>query len=236
VVEEIVRGAPAQLTEGGWCQVLSNWIIPYGTNWQERLATWVRDDCDALVVQRELLDPASYVELWLKDAGRHGSADYVERYDAWLSWFEDQGVEAIGFGWINLRRSVRDNPVRDYLVWPYDVEQPIAPAIREWSDAASITVGLDSRPIMPDDIRQETLGRPGAADPETVILRQQRGLRRARQADTVEAALVGACDGELSVGQILAALADLLELDERETQRTYLPKVRDLVAEGFLRV
>jgi hypothetical protein len=66
------------------------------------------------------------------------------------------------------------------------------------------------------------------------VLRQQRGLRRARQADTVEAALVGACDGELSVGQILDALAELLDLDTVQTRATYLPIVRDLVAEGFL--
>ena len=40
------------------------------------------------------------------------------------------------------------------------------------------------------------------------MLRQQRGLRRARQVDTVEAAVVGACDGDLTVGQILDAARD----------------------------
>jgi hypothetical protein len=69
-----------------------------------------------------------------------------------------------------------------------------------------------------------------------VVLRQQRGLRRARQADTVEAALVGACDGELVVAQILAALGDLLELDADVARSTYLPVIRDLVTEGFLEV
>ena len=52
--------------------------------------------------------------------------------------------------------------------------------------------------------------------------------------DTVEAALVGACDGELSVLQIMDALADLLEQDADEVRSSYLPVVRDLVAEGFL--
>ena len=66
------------------------------------------------------------------------------------------------------------------------------------------------------------------------MLRQQRGLRRARQVDTVEAALVGACDGELTVGQILDALAQLLDRDPAQTRETYLPVVRELVAEGFL--
>jgi protein-L-isoaspartate O-methyltransferase len=232
VVEDIVRRAPAHLTDGGWCQVLANWAIAEGIPWDERVGGWVPDGCDAFVVQREVIDPAAYVELWLKDAGLHGSADYLVRYDTWLSWFEDQGIEAVGFGWINLRRSGRS--ARELLEWPYDVEQPIAPAIRDWAVAVDTTVDADSHLSLRVDVRQETLGAPGAADPETILLRQQRGLRRARQVDTVTAALVGACDGDLSVGQILDAVSDLLDLDARQTREAYLPVVRELVADGFL--
>ncbi|MET0839290.1 MAG: transferase, partial [Marmoricola sp.] len=59
-------------------------------------------------------------------------------------------------------------------------------------------------------------------------------LRRGRQVDTVEAALVGACDGELTVDQILGALGHLLERDTDDLRAAYLPVVRDLVTEGFL--
>lgn len=232
VVEDIVRGAPAHLTEGGWCQVLANWVVAAGVPWEERLAGWVPDGCDAFVVQREVVDPAAYVELWLKDAGLHGAPDYLVRYDTWLSWFEDQGIEAVGFGWINLHRT--GGSVRELLEWPYDVEQPIAPAIRDWAAAAGATVDLASHLVLRVDVRQETLGAAGAADPETILLRQQRGLRRARQVDTVTAALVGACDGDLSVGQILDAVSSLLDLDPAATRETYLPVARELVAEGFL--
>jgi hypothetical protein len=238
VVEDIVRAAPAHLTPGGWCQVLANWVIDRDRPWDERLAGWLDDECDALVVQREILDPAQYVELWLKDAGHHGGPDYAHRYDTWLSWFDDQGIEAIGFGWVNLRkRPEAGTPARELLEWPYDVEQPIAPAIGAWGDAVAAVadgIGPDTRLVVRSDIRQETVGAPGAEDPEAVVLRQQRGLRRARQADTVEAALVGACDGELSVGQILDALAQLLDRDTAETRAAYLPAVRELVAQGFL--
>jgi hypothetical protein len=86
------------------------------------------------------------------------------------------------------------------------------------------------------DVLQETSGQPGAEDPETIVLRQQRGLCRARQVDTIEAALAGACDGELSVGQILDALAALTGRDPGELRTTYLPVVRELVGEGFLTV
>jgi len=237
VVEHIVREAPRHLTDGGWCQVLANWAIETGRPWDERLATWLDPACDALVVQREVVDPATYVELWLKDSGQHGADDYLQRYDAWLGWFEQQGIEGIGFGWVNLRRvstgSTTEGTHR-LLDWPYDVEQPIAPAIAEWGTTAGADVDLDARLVARSDLRQETVGPVGAEHPETIVLRQQRGFRRARTADTVVAGLVGACDGELSVGQILAALADLLDLDADESRTTYLPVVRELVEEGFL--
>jgi hypothetical protein len=232
VVEHIVRAGPAHLVEGGWLQVLGNWVIERGTPWDARLADWLRPDDDALVVQREVVDPASYVELWLKDAGHQSGADYTRRYDTWLSWFEEQGIEGVGFGWINVRAGGSGR--HELLDWPYEVEQPIGPAVAEWGAAAHVAVDEASYLVVRPDIQQETHGAPGAADPETIVLRQQRGLRRARKADTVEAALVGACDGELSVGQILDALVDLLDLDTADVRATYLPVVRELVAEGFL--
>jgi hypothetical protein len=231
VVEQIVRGAPAHLVDGGWLQVLGNWVIERGRAWDERLAGWLGPDSSALVVQREVMDPAAYVELWLKDAGLHGGPDYVDRYDTWLGWLDAQGVEGIGFGWFNLRRS--PGP-QTFLDWPYAVEQPIAPAIAAWGRAIGQRPGLGDRLLRRGDVVQESTGEPGAEDPETIVLRQQRGLRRARQADTVEAALVGACDGDLSVGQILGALAGLLGRNEDELQAAYLPVVAELVVEGFL--
>jgi hypothetical protein len=238
VVEHVVRTAPDHLTDGGWCQVLANWAILADRSWDERLAEWLPDDCDALVVQREVLDPAAYVELWLKDSGHHpstgsGSAgDYTERYDTWLSWLEQEGVSGIGFGWINLHRT--GGRGRELLEWPYDVEQPIAPATAEWAHARTVEVGPATTLVVRADVRQETLGPVGAEDPATIVLRQQRGLRRARQVDTVLAAVVGACDGDLPVGAILDAVAQLLELDPGATRAQYLPELETMVREGYL--
>ena len=237
VVEAIVRGAPAHLTEGGWLHVVANWAIREGQPWDERLAGWLADDCDALVVQREVLDPASYVELWLKDAGRHGGPGYLQAYDAWLGWFDEQRIEGVGFGWVNLRKRGPDQqPVRELLDHPYAVEQPVAPAVEAWAEAQHSEIGEQSRLSLRVDVVQETHGDPGAEHPETIVLRQRRGLCRARRVDTVEAALAGASDGELTVGQILDALAVLLDRDRGELATSYLPAVRSLVRDGFLSV
>ncbi len=240
VVEHIVRTGPDHLSEDGWLQVLANWAIVEGRPWDERLGSWLREDCDALVVQRETLDPSAYVELWLKDSGHHGGPDYAQRYDTWLSWLEESGIEGVGFGWINVRLGGAGR--HELLEWPYDVEQPIGPAIHDWGTGASDLHDLSDDQLLArtlrarEDVQQETVGRPGAEDPEAIVLRQQRGFRRARTADTVEAAFLGACDGDLTVGQLFGALAQLTDTDAGELETTYLPVVRELIGEGFLEV
>jgi hypothetical protein len=88
--------------------------------------------------------------------------------------------------------------------------------------------------VVAEDLVEESAGPPGAADPATIVLRRQRGMRRAEQADTVLAGFVGACDGDLSTGQILSALAQLLDLPLEDLRRDYLPQIHRLVVEGFL--
>ncbi len=242
MVRRVVTGVPRHLSPGGRAQVLANWVHRAGEPWQDRIAGWLDGaGCDAWVVEREVADPAEYVELWLKDAGHHGGPQYRERYDTWLSWFEDQGIEGVGFGWLNLRRVDRE-PVLRLESWPYDVEQPLGAEVAARGRRTDVLAGLGdagllaARPVARVDVRQESLGAPGAEDPETIVLRQQRGMRRAHQADTVVAALVGASDGDLTLGQILDALASLLGGEPADLRTRYLPEVRDLVADGFLEV
>ncbi len=232
VVEQLVRQAPEHLTDGGWCQLLANWTCVRGQDWRERIASWTGDR-SSWAVQREQLDPAEYVELWLRDAGLHGRPEYTSRYDAWLRWLDEQQVEAIGMGWINLHNTAGTTHAEE---WPYEIEQPIGPHVRErFERIEGLPADLTQLYLTTaEDVVQETAGQPGAEDPATIVLRRQRGMRRAEQADTVLAGFVGACDGDLSVGQILNALADLLGRPAEDVVADYLPQVRNLITEGFL--
>ncbi|GAA1688504.1 class I SAM-dependent methyltransferase [Kribbella yunnanensis] len=232
LVQQLVQQAPQHLTDGGWCQLLANWTCVRGQDWRDRLATWTGDR-SAWVVQREQLDPSEYVELWLRDAGLHGTPAYQTRYDEWMRWLDDQQVEAIGMGWITLHNVAG---TLDAEEWPYEIERPIGPhVLRRFERKEGLPADLtDLHLVVADDVIQETTGQPGAEDPATIVLRRQRGMRRAEQVDTVMAGFVGACDGELIVGQILAALADLLDRQLVDVLTEYLPQIRLLLVEGFL--
>jgi hypothetical protein len=241
LVEHVVRHGPDHLRDGGTLQVLANWAHPVGGDWRRRLHGWIAPTgCDAYVVQRETLDVYEYVELWLADAGLAGRPDYAQRYDAWLDYFEQLGVAAVGMGWIVLRRAGRSHPQIEIEDWPYPLEQPIGPAIaagfeaRDLEQDLSVEELLGRRWRLAGDVVEESTGRPGAGDPEHIVHRQQRGFRRAEAVDTALGGILGACDGELSLGQIVASVAEILEVPPARLLEDVVPVLRRLVRHSFL--
>ncbi|MER5970299.1 class I SAM-dependent methyltransferase [Streptomyces sp. NPDC002055] len=238
----LVQQAAGHLNDGGHLQLLANWQHTQGEDWRERLSSWVPAGCDAWIVQREVQDVAQYAELWLRDAGDHRTdpAEYAERYDAWLAEFAAQGTEGIGFGWITLRKSGSERPSVVAEEWPHPVEQPLGAAVRDHfgrqdflraTDDAALLAG---RFRLADEVVQEQVGQPGAEDPEHVVLRQNRGMRRATEVDTVSAGFAGVCDGTLPAGRILDAIAQLVGEDPVLLRDRTPGAIRRLVEQGFL--
>ena len=239
VVRRVVAGAADHLVPGGWCQILAAWVHREGEPWQDRLASWIEPTgLDAWVVQREAADLPAYTEMWLADAGLRGARDYAQRYDRWLSWFADQQIEAMGFGWITLRKAERTVPVLRIEEWTGEVGQPMGDAVLDWGRRVDVLAETDDvlerRWRLAADARQVTYGPVGASDPATITVRLDRGPRRTVQVDTIEAGLLGTSDGELTAGQILDALATLLGHDREHLRTTYAPVVRQFVTDGLL--
>jgi hypothetical protein len=230
------------LADDGVLQVSGNWAHLHGQDWAERLGTWVDGTgCDAHIVQREVLDPSEYAELWLADAGLAGASDYTDRFRAWLDYFDELGIEAVGLGWLVLHRAGHAQPRVRIEHWPHAIEQPIAPALAAELTAVSRERDLTdpellgTRWTLADDVVEETVGQAGAADPQHIVLRQQQGFRRAIEVDTATAGILGACDGELTLGQIVGSVAELLDSVAELLLPETVERVRQLVVDGFLR-
>ncbi|NUR00098.1 MAG: class I SAM-dependent methyltransferase [Streptomyces sp.] len=238
----LVQGAGDRLNEGGFAQFLGNWQHVEGEDWQDRIRSWVPRGCDAWIVQREVQDVTQYAELWLRDAGDHRGdpAEYQARYDAWLDEFEARKVKAVGFGWITLRRTTAVVPSVTAEEWPHPVEQPLGDTVRAHFDRLDYLRAHDDAALLEghfklvSEVVQEQVGLPGAEDPEHVVLRQHRGMRRATKVDTVGAGFAGVCDGSLSAGRILDAIAQLVGEDPVLLRDRTPAQIRLLVEQGFL--
>ena len=240
LMRAVVTGAPAHLAEGGLLHVVGNWAITASQPWEDRLAAWIAPTgCDALVLRRETLDIYEYVELWLADAGLTASPKFRDTYRRWVSYFDTLGIVAVGMGWISLRRGGHETPEVRIEDWPHAVVQPVGPDVGRFFDAIDVSRTTDdslaaTRFRLRDDVIQETYGRPGAPDPEHIVLRQTTGLCRAVECDTPLAAVLGACDGDLPLGRLVDATASLLDTSPAPLRATVFPRIRDLIFQGFL--
>ncbi|MBA9002550.1 DUF7059 domain-containing protein [Thermomonospora cellulosilytica] len=237
VCRRLVAGAAERLNEGGWCQMLANWLHVEGEPWEERLAGWVPAGCDAWIVQRDVQDPAEYAELWLRDSCEVGAPEYAARYDAWLDCFERWRATGVGFGWITLRRTGAEHPAVRVEEIRHAVEQPVGAYVERVLDglAAGPKFSTDCPQGLRTavDIVQEQVGAPGAEDPERIVLRQRGGLRRAAAVGTVEAALAGVCDGTLPLPPLLDAIAQLMDLPPEQVRAHADAVLPELIADGF---
>lgn len=247
LVQELISTIDTVLVDGGEAVMLANWEM-FGENdaWHSRLETWPAETMDIWAIQRSSSDPAQYAEIWLQDSSEHLEPQaYRRAYANYLADFETRGVTQIGFGWVWLRKRGANHPRPlhrfEYLTQP--VHQPVAEA---WAasinkyDAVynSATTGdewalADVHIVAPDWVTYEQYQRFGAEHPEVLMARSGAGFGRHIQLDTATAAVLGAADGELSAGQLVAAVAGLLGLDDKQTS-TLQQSITALYVDGFV--
>lgn len=248
IVASLVAELPGILAPGGWAQMLGNWEVPADDAWDERPRSWVQPGTDAWFIQREQVSPEQYAETWLQDASESRDRQhYREAYAAYLADFASRNVAGIGFGMVWLRRPAGGVPaaVSRFEEITYPIEQPIGPHLGAAVERCDWLAAHDLRNthlLVADDVTEERHQRPGAEHPGVILLRQGAGLRRTNLMSTELAGFVSACDGDLTAGQIAAALEALLGggLGDEETvdgesfQGALLADVANLVRDGFL--
>lgn len=234
LVEQFVRTAPAHLTQGGIAQLLGNWESKAGVTGLTRLDAWVPSTLDLWVIEREELSPLGYAELWIRDGGTTPrDPEFTPLLTAWLDDFAARKVTAVGFGYVLLRRGAGE-PLRRTERIGQHVTNVGAAFGAGLAAHDALADGLPSTLFAAPDVTEARHLMPGDDDPSVIELRQGGGFARTVGVDSALAGFVGACDGELTVGQIVAALADLFDVPLADLWADLEPRIRALVLDGFL--
>jgi len=246
IVSSVITGAATRLAPGGVAQLLGNWEYRDGVDAFERVGSWLDGTgLDAWIVEREVQPAALYAETWIRDGGILPRTPEFDRlYSAWLDDFAARGVDRIGFGYVTLRRPVDGAPTLRRLERldgglghnATGLGGHIAStlAAHDWQQARGDEELALATVSVAGDVTEERHYWPGDEHPTVMDLRQGGGFGRTFPLGTALAAVVGACDGELAIGSICSAVAQLLEVDEAELLAEVLPGIRELLVSGFL--
>lgn len=229
-------------------------------DWARGPAAWIRDDLDAWVIQREALAPPDYAEMWLRDGGQTPrDLGYEEAYAAWLEDFACRGVVGVGLGYISVRAPERESGDSNAGDWDAACSNAADSARRRpwrrfeelsgpapidlhgyvegvWAhrdllragDSALLAARLACRGV------EHRLHAPGQPEPFMLKLAQVAGFAAEVQVTSAVAGVVGACDGELTLGALCDAVAQLLGEPAEDVRTEVPPAVRELVGLGIL--
>ncbi|MGP5032291.1 DUF7782 domain-containing protein [Glutamicibacter arilaitensis] len=138
------------------------------------------------------------------------------------------------------RRPEAGHPVlQRYEQITHQVEQPLAPTLQRdiaMADQLAL-VGEEFKEwhlLVAEDVTEERHQRPGAEHPGVILLRQGAGLRRTELLDTAQAGFVSACDGDLSVSQLVNALESLIGEGQEDFADQLYEAIKRLMRHGLL--
>ena len=241
LVRTLVAQIPQHLNPGGTAQLLANWVVHDGTDWRDRVGSWVAaTGLDAWVVQRELADPVEYVALWLKDAGEDGDSDQAA--NDWLDYFQRERISGIGMGLITLRRNDSlqpDSTLDEITAAGEEITGPEAAAFlarRAWLRATSDPELLDQRLSLVSSALLEQRSLPGHEGWATVyrVLRRAGGPGAYLQLDEWLQGLLAGCRGEVPLRLLIQIFAAAHRFDEQALTAAMLPSIRQAITRGLL--
>jgi methylase of polypeptide subunit release factors len=228
---QLVQGAAAHLTEGGFAHLLCNWAHPAG-DWTGPVGQWVAETgCDAWALGFGSRDALRYAAGWnehLKDGDPAAFDAVVQR---WLDYYRTLGIEAIAYGQVVLRRrSSGPNWFRAATVRRGPTGDPTAHLTRLFAadappdDEALLAARLKAAPGQ--TVEQLLVAEAPGYRTDHAIVRVATGIGIDCEVDGAALAVLEGCDGRRSLGEIVA--------QNGRDEAAILPAMRRLLELGMV--
>lgn len=244
ITQKIIAEVPKFLNEGGYCQILCNWVEEQGQDWKGRIEGWLeKSGCDGWAIRTETRDPATYAATWIRNTEKEDQVRFSRRFHEWMRYYEQQGIAAIGAGLITMRRSAGgrnwfradESPERmvgrcgEYIVRGFELKD----FIESHKDDTSL---LRARFKACPDMCMERRSMPTDDGWEDISLsiHLNKGFGYSGNVDYFVADLIMGCDGTSTLGQLLARLSRPLKKDSSAIAPALCSVVRGLIERGFL--
>lgn len=232
--------APTFLTEGGFFQMICEWVQIEGEPWTQRLQSWTHDSgCDVLVLHGSRRTPVAYAEKRSKEMKAVDPSRQDSLFSSRLDSLRESRVEAVLGGIITMRKRSGANWFAQ-IVAP-DVSEAAGASIREKFDALTVLATHSDEDLLRAAFRfsgsavivqQTALGEAGWEAASALV--KETGLKDRVQLDSVVLQFIPLFDGQHSTDEIAELVKRQLEISKQEAQQRCLHLVRRMLQGGFV--
>jgi methylase of polypeptide subunit release factors len=245
ISELILRGAARHLREGGFAVSLISWAHETEEDWSNPPAGWAAGtNCDLWLLCAANEDPLAYAAYSLRQTENIQSRRYAELLDRWLAFYRERGFVRLNLGaailrkrvsgknWVhceNLSGAAINTDASDQIERVFAAEDLLEKLIDD--DAL-----LDIRVNLHQDHALDQILIPTKHEwtSNSLVLRSTSGIEHHAGIDARTFLFLSLCDGNRTVGEIIAEVAQKDGTDLPTLTPVALPLVRRLLRHGFI--
>ena len=239
VSERLVGELPGFLEDGGFGTIMVSWIGE-GDDPSTRPRRWLAGSgCDAWILHTESEDPLTAAASWNReladDPSRFGAA-----LDRWTAYFAREGIEAIAYGALILRRRPGgENWIRSRQL-PNAARNAPADHVLRLFTGPDVSNRLSDEALTAERLRlaegaiimtQLRLGPDGWID--TVEMSLDRGVPFSAELDSFTAGFLAQLDGTRTLGEVVDAFATSHDAPPERVRGSAVRIARELLEMGL---
>jgi SAM-dependent methyltransferase len=235
---DLIRAAPCYLREDGFLQITLEWVQLKGQSWRDRLTGWLADTgCDAWARRSYTRSGAEYASERINGMMPYSPLTGNQRFDEWMAYYRDRGVEEVQGGIIAMRRRSGKTWTRLEDATSPDPTEPFGESILEIfanQDMLEADTSVDRmmawKPRLPPGVQidQQLSLVEGQWRPSSMQLRRSGPLPNSMALDSQVAGFLGGCDGARTLREMARDLAAEVKVDPDQVLRQCCSVVRKL--------
>ncbi len=238
---KLAKEAPQYLEDGGFFQMICEWVQIEGERWEQRLNEWFQGaGCDVLILQGPRLSPIDYAEKRFKEAQVLLPYRPESFFDERIDYFKKQKVETILGGVITMRKRSGSNWFS--LLTADPVSTRGGEAVRERFDTITFAGSHSNENLMEcrfrlaDDVVMEQRSGFGAAGWQTTSreLAKTAGFQDRLRLDAAVAQFIELFDGRHALCEIAQRVSQTLQLPPEEAAQRCMQLARRLLQSSFV--
>ncbi len=244
--EQMIRGIPAHLNEGGFAHVLCDVVRTAEQSPFDRFSEWAAGSgCDVLLIADQPKAPRDYAESWLAPIAQIDAQRYRDERTRWIQFYSDAGFLAFQHYMAVLRKRTPQDG--DPPNWTHSTDRQALEddfghhVIRLFANEDLIRRGdqalLESRLKLAPDAVLEVAFKPGdrAWTPAESALRLTGGIDQQAGMPHALALAIAELDGTATVTEFIDSFAQQVEGGDPPTiQKAVLQAITQMLRFGFL--